>query len=362
MTNLKMIATGVRNEIGGALLPVLTEMALEFQDWYVANQDIIDQQLDEWAGRLVEAIKSGRAEVVRIVEDMGGWEEALVKLQERFQWFIALFLGARFGPAALQLLNALRLAFIAMAASVGLAAGPAAISLGLVVGWLAALYLVAQDFITFLNGGQSVIGDFLESIGLDEATLDTVNRLLTETRNAAAAFLGTLDVIAARFSQELGIDAATVLELLRWGIERAGERLMWVATVAIGALLAGMDLTTVALRGWVSILDTITARFDDLVDTMQRGAEILGVLSGGALSGFTGGAIDGATAAGLGSALAPSNAAEVTAGAVSNVSSSVNNVFQGLGLSREEVAELIRDIFAEQDAHIDAALGTGGAG
>jgi len=163
LTDMKAVAGGLRNTIGSALIPEVNRLMRNFQDWYLANRDIIDQRMDEWAQKLangLERVADLADRVDAVVESLGGWGVALS----------ALGTGVGIG-AAIKFLAP----FVSMLTSAGGMAGLAssevaalifvlvtlAAQILLTVAFYAALVAVLEDVEVLFEGGKSAIGEWI---------------------------------------------------------------------------------------------------------------------------------------------------------------------------------------------------------
>ena len=338
LTDLKAIGVGLRNIIGSALIPVVTEIAHEVREWYIANKEVIEQKLEVWVGKLTAFVQSAREEVARITEVMGGWEKTLGFISKAVGALAAAWAAFRAGKA----IYAIGAAFTALSAPIWTSIG----IIAAVVAWFGALYLVLEDIWTFVTGGKSVTGEFLESLGLDEETLAAVNRLLDAARGLAGSLGELLNLVASRIASALGIDAQTALELFNALLKEAGKLLWDLAGGWIEVLIWGLNGVAGILEGWTKILDGIIAKFDELVALAVKAGNLAGGIAG---------MLPGGGVMTLGMDLGADLAAGALTGSggggggnVSNSTSSFNAVFNGLGMSPEEAQALVESLMQGQ--------------
>lgn len=131
----------VRNAIASALLPAIREAADTWLRWYRTNRDWLKLKL----GDAVDAI----AHAFKRIADVGRGLVAVV------DWI---------GQAIGSLARSLTLA--------ALAAGALTLALGLKGAILASLVLLLEDFVTWLEGGESAIGEIVDRI------FDALHRLV----------------------------------------------------------------------------------------------------------------------------------------------------------------------------------------
>lgn len=187
-----IILQGVRNELGIAFLPVMTQLAYVFGEWLADNRELIGARLADAVVRIQDAIEALTTTVYRVNdavrESFGGWGNVL----ERIKSLVVVLATAQAWRTLVSAVTAVRAGFATLTAAGGLLAGA---SLSTVLGWavalaaaLVALYLVVDDLWTYWRGGESVIGDFLASSERARATLGA----LGEAARAVGVLLGSM--------------------------------------------------------------------------------------------------------------------------------------------------------------------------
>ncbi|MFB6371629.1 MAG: hypothetical protein ABEN55_00605 [Bradymonadaceae bacterium] len=221
LTRLKGTISGLRRSLGAELIPVLNDNINAFREWILANREMIRQRIEDFASRaerefelVADAVKRADKEVQKV----GGWIELIKMLTGALATFGAVWsavgiaetlsgLGKILSGLATKLVAFLTSSAAAIAAlwsqiqiifSVGIgtwlsglagmlkaAAASAAIFLAKViaiVAALAAVVLLIEDFIVFLQGGDSLIGvlveRFKEWIAQSGALQDTIKSLI----------------------------------------------------------------------------------------------------------------------------------------------------------------------------------------
>ena len=141
---------GIRNEVGGKLLPVLTQVNNKWRDYLLTNREVISTNINSFMNRgvfLLESISnaalSGITAINSIAESLGGMDKAL-----------------RLAGIALGLYSTKML--LAQAATFALPALLALLQTAIAAVALAIGSLVVDDIITFIEGGKSVVGDLIE--------------------------------------------------------------------------------------------------------------------------------------------------------------------------------------------------------
>lgn len=180
--DLGEIAAGTGRKIGFAVLPALTKVAKGVRDWYLANDDLIGQQIDRVADGIGYALDQLQTPVGKAVAG-------------------ALALASAWGAA-----GAAKAMYTAVAAS-----SPLVASLGSQVGAMAtataaagplALAIVAaglaiDDFVVAAENGDSILLDLGEAMGARGETQQAAAGLidlLDAGTEAAWAFAGALEV------------------------------------------------------------------------------------------------------------------------------------------------------------------------
>src|SRR5690606_32864554 len=130
---LRYAFQAVKNAIAAALLPAMREAADAWLRWYRTNREWLNLKL----GEAVQAIS-------RAFERIGDITRGLVNV---FRWYDGVV-----GSLASKLTLA------------ALAAGALVVALGLKKALLAILVLLIEDFVTWLEGGESAIGEIVERI------------------------------------------------------------------------------------------------------------------------------------------------------------------------------------------------------
>ncbi len=382
------LLAGIRNQIGLALLPTLTDWLAGMRDWFIANRDIINSRLDQFIEFLVFGLES-LAKAVEFVNEVvaavfGGWGPILVG--------VALAIGAVVAAvvafATLQAWIALSAAITALGA-IGLATfGQIAAAIGLVVAAVVVLFLLFEDFFRFMQGTDSALGRFIEQFREADGVIGAVARIIEQGLMNLQAFIGVVQQVGAVF---LDIFARTVLPLLEL-VATVNLRVLIGLLQVLGAV-AGFMLDTFVLpmfRAFGSLIDFIAAGLMSLqpaIDFLLAGLDAIlaavsaitgiditvgNVASGGRPSagpgfGFGGGDPFGPSTGQLetgGALFAPTPMESVPAsaftmpaqagGPTTTIEGSTWNI-SGLGLSREEVLEVIAEIEARQNRNVAAA-------
>lgn len=214
LDNAKQALTGMRNVIGAALLPVLTRVLTVFRDWVIANRDFVKAGAERAAKMLDTALKRILTTMYflnAVAQKIGGWERVLkaatVAALALAAGFTAVMIAVNLTTIAVGLLDVAMAGLAtltAIAAFFGLPVWATAViilaalvaavaAVTIVVTEAAAIFAVAalaiDDFLTFMRGGDSIIGRFIDAWAKSDTVLGGVSRVLLAVRNAFHALL-----------------------------------------------------------------------------------------------------------------------------------------------------------------------------
>lgn len=160
---LTSIAKGLRNELGVALAPVVTEVFRGINEWVKANRALLSQQITAW----VERLHAGIHALLAAVRLIGGWDVVFVNVAQG----VGILLLLANLSKILDILTAMRLAFgflkgaaAASGITIGAAFLPATIVLSALAAIVAILALAAEDVWVHFTGGNSALGVWLDTI------------------------------------------------------------------------------------------------------------------------------------------------------------------------------------------------------
>lgn len=191
LTRLFAAFTGIRNIVGNELIPIFNDVVVEIKNLVLANKALIAVNVKQVAEVLIVLFKQLLFilfQTVRIVRNLtevfGGAANAAKILAFAISTILGLKLAFGIGQgtiALFQLVKGLRMAgSAALLAQAELLLIPLAITAIIV-----ALALVAEDFITFSQGGNSVIGLIIKAI-------DEMFDKIAERSAGLATFLQTV--------------------------------------------------------------------------------------------------------------------------------------------------------------------------
>lgn len=210
MAELSGMAQGLRNTLGADLLPSVIEVIDSFKEWYQANQEIIRQN--------IAGVIDGISTVLRYfwfgLTRVGG------AINKAVDWFGGWKNVIELASYALGVLVAIRIIKWLAALRWGLTL----LSRVPVVAMFIVLGLLVQDLITYLRGGNSVIG---EAIDWWESFREKASGVLTDVLEKMSPFIETLrdtaDIIAGLFT----LDGDRIIagfqsigkRIINWGIK-----------------------------------------------------------------------------------------------------------------------------------------------
>ncbi len=280
-----LIVKRYRNRLAARLIPTLTDAVNRGRDWFLINRDIIDQRFDraiELIGGAVDFVRGAFVKVNRFVRDeIGGWDVLFTQVGKVIAaGAIALGLKKLFDLAMLA-----RAAVVAFGAAGAAAGGPFTAALIAIIGFFVSALLAAEDFVVFLQGGRSTIGQFLAAFGLEqEAREGLLAELAALQQLALAAFeaFRTFVTIFGPTQEEIAavnsaIDAlrANINTLIKAGLER------WVKSTR-----GAVDEIEVLTRALSQPRDTIEDMVAGLDRFLKRIAQLRERMRGTTLGGF----------------------------------------------------------------------------
>lgn len=277
LTDMRTGISGLRFMIGEMLMPAITDIVNGVVDWYVANRDLVRQNLARVVEVLVNALRAlwGMISTVlgainTVVQAFGGWESVL-----------------RLAASALMALVAIKAAgfFIALGAA-ALAAGGAMALLRIAMlkipffAILAGLALIIDDLWRWVEGNESVVGrllgtweDFRDRWA---QSLSRITALFGEWRDGLSDLLsGVIDLISGILTGDfvrawdgiVGIWEGSVATLAAV-FDIIGEALTAVWETIIAPILDKMGVLDAVEEAWrdlVAIFGDVFAAIDDIL-------------------------------------------------------------------------------------------------
>lgn len=205
MTNMRMALEGIRLQIGAKLMPIMQPMIESFTEFLVINRELILERVHRAFEILIGVMRSLMRMVSRVwsVVDgiagaFGGWERTMRLVGIAIQGIIGLTIlkwltNVRGGIAAIARL--LSFGFLAKWGFWGLAIAGAALAL--------------DDLLTWIEGGDSVIGSILGPLGEFVESLGDLDQIANAVIGVALA-KWAWGVSAAMFAAALSIGAVSL--------------------------------------------------------------------------------------------------------------------------------------------------------
>ncbi len=175
MDKLTAVANGIRNMVGGALLPIMTQWVGTLKDLIVANKDIIATRLEIAVKFITDAMATMWRMGVTLYETLTWLADKFGGLENILKVVGVLLLGlggaavlSAIGTAAIAIgglvaaMLSLNMAAISAAASMAIAWLAAAAIPILIGAAIVAVLLAFEDIWTYLQGGESVFGKWVE--------------------------------------------------------------------------------------------------------------------------------------------------------------------------------------------------------
>lgn len=297
LERLDQLVKGVRNRLSVALMPKLEEAARKTVDWAVANREVIEQKIE----RFVDGLEKKVTALVERIRELGGGDFArgLKRIGQILASIVGAFAGMRVLSGLVAVAGTLKtvLAAVGAVGAVGLAK-----IIALVVAAIAywgTLVLLIEDFITYLRGGDSLIGRvlarvkkgegalgrfykrveaalskvqaFFAGIGRGERVIDRVFGLLRARTRAVRAALVLLGNIARTIFVAMGRVAQAVFDKIR---ERAVPILQKIGGVARDVFIFMRNLLWLLWeKGGKPALNFLLTAFTKLFDKVAAGLE-----------------------------------------------------------------------------------------
>ena len=202
LTKVRGVLKGLRNQIGVALLPIMTSLIDGFRSFIRVNGQFIRQRIDRFMDRVRDAVDFVRRaleradEVVRL--RVGGWPVLFEQVNK----------AAKLAGAIAGLATFIKLLRIAQLLLLSLFAPGAPVILGIIAltAAMVALVLVGEDLLVFARGGESAIGRFLEAMDPELAIQ------LKDALNGLGDAIRDLQAISEEAFASIGIDLTSLRE------------------------------------------------------------------------------------------------------------------------------------------------------
>lgn len=308
LTDMRAIATGLRNVIGEQLIPVLLRVTSAVREWFLSNSDVIRLRLEAYARVLAEAID--------------GVSTALGYAIEFFTTFRAV------GVATLAALLAGTVALgVALTASGILPLWWAvAAAIAYTAAQFAVLLAIYEDIFVFFQGGTSVIGTFVEQFENAGGIFGSVARFLLAFRDIGLQVYDMLGKVVGLFS-DAGVEGGGAFSFLV-------DVIIFLIEMGLAPLKLMLDSITMGIRTLslvMQIMEPIALRVWGVI------AQIVGAAS--SVVGFAQGLMGDTAPAAAG--LAPAGAVGAPAGTMGGGTTTINQTTYISGGSREEIEDAV---------------------
>jgi len=372
LTDLQAIAKGLANVFGEALIPVITRLTEGLRDWYLANKEVIRQNLQVWADRLATAVEFlgiAFSRLDKIIQDTVGYGPILATIAAGVAAIGAAWAGAQVATIVSGITAAMSTLGVTFGTLVSTVA-PFIAAAALVAASLTAIYLAVDDLLTYMRGGDSLIGRFIERFRESEGIGGTVARLFEQL----GATLGELFGVFEQLGIQLGLISEEASGPASSGFEQMVSVLVTLLEYAVIPLQFALEGFILILKVWaaefrlvadvigfvggliVSQIEVWKNSFNALmqvIDIVTAGVQGIGA----AVSSLTGGAIDLGLGGGEGSeGFAPGAGESAAAGGVAGgagVTNQTSNVTQTNNITinggdPDEVRRVVEQVNEEQ--------------
>lgn len=264
---LKFAATGLRNEIGTALAPAVTELLEGMTRWVRANRELLSQRLTDAVFYLTIAVRKLNAAVQLI----GGWDVILANVATGAGMLLLIANLGRVQAA----LSAIRVVAAGVQVALGLIGLEVSVALSPVlllfagfIFYLGLMALAVDDFLTFWRGGQSVLG----------ANLDLLERFIPGFGALRELFGALIDLVVTvidnfgRFKDAILTGLSPAFELLEVLLRPVAALLDYIWQRIDNIVSAPLDRLTGLLRAGSGVIDAVGASSAVAVQGNMAGA------------------------------------------------------------------------------------------
>jgi hypothetical protein len=304
---LDNVVKGVRNEIGMRMIPVLDAVAGRFLSWVMANRDLISARLEYYLARVEAgfyAVADSVAAADRwVTERLGSWERVAIGVAGAIAMIVGGVGAFKVGGIAYNAIAAIYYLGSALAILLGttllpalllIASGVVGLGVALIppIAYLTALYLLIDDLYTYLSGGQSTIGTFLETwrgtggvLGGVVEVLDALGRVFAALYAAGvpiASLLGGILLSAAAGLRDVLADLWSVLSPVLGAL---GSAVLADTVETLNLIAGGLERVAILAERFASGMQTATSAGGLLASLTG----FLGPGEGAALAGGSGG-------------------------------------------------------------------------
>lgn len=282
MNRLTKIAVGLRNVVGTGLIPVMNTMSDVLIKWFKANRDIIQQRIE----RVIETIVRGvefmldawRRVDKFVVEEIGGWGEIF----DAIALAIAAIAVSAGVIAFIAVLASMGSIIAAIGTAVGVLTSPFVLAFAAITAAVTGALLLLEDFKVFMEGGDSLIGRFLESFGRADEVRDKLNSLFTAVTEFATAIGSVLGPKLASFFNDVLLPAFDRIEAVLSVIRNVlGEIAIAGFEAFLTGLIDGFALLTLGLTDFDAAVSAVFTSLEnkatELFGSLRAEAEKFGL-------------------------------------------------------------------------------------
>lgn len=364
---LENLAKGMLQTLGADLVPVISELATEFMEWYNANKEVINSDMKTFAEDIADGFRAVADAVVAANDAVGGiegWKElaeviaalagagglayVAVQIGSIVSGLMSLWSGMSavttmlaplwslvelvmiWGPS----MGFVEAATMALSGAVSVLLGPVSLitaGIAATVAAMAVWILYMQDLYTWITGGTSLIGTWVEKNREAGGVIGGLALIIEGLKNVAVAAFG---LIAWYFTT-----VWTAGQPFR-------DLLMQIADIMMGIVVPAIGMVSDALGG---LLGLIGQALSGLASLMGGGAAL------GAVGVPSMGGVSTDAAAALGSAPTSTQGATASAGTTVSTGSTTVSI-TGAGITQEQAQALINDTLEQQARATASAL------
>lgn len=239
----------IRRQAILTVLPYLGAIVSKIREWYDANRALIEgtlTKLKDVIGRIGGAIGNTVSFIAKVIDHTTGWKVALGLLAAGFIFLKRQMVMAAAAQGLALLMNPLT--WIAAA--------------------IAAVILLVDDFMVYMEGGESLLGDFwkpfVEAIPMVEAWFEHLKKI------ALGIWDPTVDGMVAMKD--------ALVQLGQWMVEWWAKNGEAVTTFVVGALIVFGAFLSFLWQGVRGIFALLTGNWEMLGDVGAKTAEALAAI------------------------------------------------------------------------------------
>jgi len=278
---IKFTGLEIARTIAVALTPAILSVVEGFQEWLRAARPIIGSSIGQVMGVLTNTLIAMFGILSRLVGTLGHFVLLILESKVAITLLTAAaaaFIALNVGRSVLGIATALR-GMAASAAAVNLALFAVPIAIGLVV---AAIGLLIDDFLTFQEGGDSVIGGLVEKFPMIGDAVRAVGRVVQDVfswwKGLATQVMGSLGPLVSSL-----VNLALTLFNLLWPViktvfqgwaEIIGLVLPPLAAIATFIIDVVAAAITFAVNKMTAFVDKIKGAADFLSEFFGQGSDV----------------------------------------------------------------------------------------